>query len=141
MRVVKLISLTLITIALLGSPSPATASTFDQADGWYKWRVDGPMNRGHSCCNDSSGELTIYVRSENGNPVRIRAFDSDCGKAPGETVADLGHVPLERSDALLLEIVQAGDAGMDVREEALFWLVHTGSDATFEYVDRLLSSR
>jgi hypothetical protein len=37
--------------------------------------------------------------------------------------------------------VQAGDADMDVREEALFWLVHTGSDATFEYVDQLLSSR
>ena len=141
MRVIKLISLTLIAIALLGSPSPATASTFDQADGWYKWRVDSPMNRGHSCCNDSSGELTIYVRSENGNPVRIRAFDSDCGKAPEETVADLGHVPLERSDALFLEIVQARDADMAVREEALFWLVHTGSDATFEYVDRLLSSR
>ena len=141
MRVVKLISLTLIAIALLGSPSPATASTFDQADGWYKWRIDSPMNRSNSCCNNSSGELTIYVRSENGNPVRIRAFDSDCGKAPEETVADLGHVPLERSDALFLEIVQAVDADMDVREEALFWLVHTGSDATFEYVDQLLSSR
>ena len=141
MRVVKLISLTLIAVALLGSPSPADASTFDQADGWYKWQVDSPTNMGHSCCSDMSGVLTIYVNSENGNPVRILAFSSNCGKAPEETAADLGHVSLERSDALLLEIVQTADLDMDVREEALFWLVHTGSDATFEYVDQLLSSR
>ena len=145
MRGVKAISLTMLAIALLASPSPANASTFDKADGWYKWRVESHVEIGSSCCGqlsgESSGELTIYVRSEDGNPVRIRAFDSDCGKAPEETVADLGHVPLERSDALFLEIVQAVDADMDVREEALFWLVHTGSDATFEYVDQLLSSR
>jgi hypothetical protein len=48
---------------------------------------------------------------------------------------------LAQSDALLLEIVQAGNIDMDVREDALFWLVHTGSNETFEYVDRLLSSR
>ena len=141
MRVVKLISLTLIAIALLGSPSPASASTFDQADGWYKWRVEGHVNMGYPCCDKLSGELTIFVRSEKGSPVRIRAFNSNCAKAPKGTVTDLGSVSLETSDAMLLEIVQTKNIEMDVREEALFWLVHTGSDATFEYVDRLLSSR
>jgi hypothetical protein len=141
MRVVKLISLTLIAIALLGSPSPANASTFDQADGWYKWRVESHMDMGYSCCDKLSGELTIFVRSENGSPVRIRAVGSNCGKAPKETATDLGSVSLETSDAMLLEIVQAGNIDMDVREEALFWLVHTGSDATFEYIDQLLSRR
>ena len=145
MRVVKLISLTLIAIALLGSPSPATASTFDQADGWYKWRVESPEGMGYSCCGrlsgGLSGELTIFVRSESGSPVRIRAYDSNCAKAPDEAATDLGSMSLEMSDALLLEIVQTSDVDMDVREEALFWLVHTGSDETFEYLDRLLSSR
>ena len=104
-----------------------------------------PRVWGYSCCGrlsgKSSGELTIFVRSENGSPVRIRAYDSNCSKAPEEAATDLGSMSLERSDALLLEIVQTRDVDMDVREEALFWLVHTGSDATFEYVDRLLSSR
>jgi hypothetical protein len=141
----KFVSLTLLAIVLSGSPSPANASTFDQADGWYKWRVESHVDMGSSCCGrlsgESSGELTIFVRSENGSPVRIRAYDSNCAKAPKEPVTDLGSVSSERSDTMLLEIVQASDVDMDVREEAMFWLVHTGSDATFEYVDRLLSSR
>jgi hypothetical protein len=29
---------------------------------------------------------------------------------------------------------------MDVREQALFWLVHGGSDAAFDYVATLLTS-
>lgn len=141
MRALKATFLTLLVLALLGSPSPASASTFDKADGWYKWRIDSPVTRSSLCCGDASGELTLYVHSENGNPVRIRAFNSNCDEAPQEEVTDLGFLSLERSDALLLEIVQASQADMDVREEALFWLVHTGSDATFEYVDQLLSSR
>ena len=139
MRIVRLISLTLIAIASLGSPSPANASTFDQADGWYKWRVDSHVNMGSSCCKNLSGELTFFVLSENGRPVKIRAFDSNCANAPKESVTDLGLVSLESSDAILLEIVHAREADMNVREDALFWLVHTGSDATFEYVDQLLS--
>ena len=141
MRAAKLVALSLIAIVFLASPSPARASTFDQGDGWYQWRVESAANTGLSCCGKLSGELTIYVRAKNGSPVRIRGFDSGCVKAPSETVTDLGFVSTERSDALLLEIVQADDIDMDVREDAMFWLVHTGSDATFEYVDQLLSSR
>ena len=139
MRALKAVFVALLVLALLSSP--ATASTFDRADGWVRWRVDSPVNTGSSCCGNLSGELTIYVRSEKGSPVRIRAFDSNCDKGPQETIADLGHLSVEQSDALLLEIVQASHIAMDVREEALFWLVHTGSDETFDYVDQLLSSR
>ena len=143
MRTGKVISIALLTIVFLAPLSPANASTFDQADGWYKWRVENHEGMGYSCCGrfsgDSSGELTIFVHSENGSPVRIRAVNSNCGKAPTETATDLGSLSPERSDELLLEIVQTNTIDMDVREEALFWLVHTGSDATFEYVDQLLS--
>lgn len=145
MRAAKTISLALLAllaIALLGSPSLASASTFDQGDGWYQWSVDAPEDAGYMCCRgQSSDELTIFVRTRNGNPVSIRAIGVNCGKAPKEPATDLGHLTLEQSDALLLEIVTARDVDMDVREDAMFWLVHTGSDATFEYVDSLLSSR
>jgi hypothetical protein len=139
MRALKALFLGLLVLALLNSP--ATASTFDKADGWYRWSVDSPVNMGSSCCGDMSGELAIYVRSSNGGPVRIRAYDANCDKGPEENVTDLGTLSLAQSDALLLEIVQARNIDMDVREDALFWLVHTGSDETFEYVDHLLSSR
>lgn len=139
MRALKVVFLGLLVLALLNSP--ATASTFEKADGWYRWSVDSPVNMGSSCCGDMSGELTIYVRSENGGPVRIRAYDASCDKGPKEQVTDLGPLSSEDSDALLLEIVQGSNVDMDVREDALFWLVHTGSDATFKYVDQLLSSR
>lgn len=139
MRALKALFLALLVLALLASPT--TASTFDEADGWYKWRVDSSMNMGSSCCGNPSGELAIYVRSKNGGPVRIRAYSANCDKGPEEDVTDLGALSLAQSDALLLEIVQARNVDMDVREDALFWLVHTGSDETFEYVDQLLSSR
>jgi hypothetical protein len=139
MRALKVVFLALLVLALL--TSPATAATFDEADGWYKWRVDSPVNMGTSCCGDLSGDLTIYVHSRDGGPVRIRAYDANCDKGPQENVTDLGELSLVQSDALLLEIVQARNVEMDVREDALFWLVHTGSDETFEYVDQLLSSR
>ena len=139
MRALKVVFLGLLVLALLNSP--ATASTFDQVDGWFKWRIDSPVNIGSSCCGDMSGELTIYVRSENGGPVRIRAYNANCEKGPQENVTDLGTLSVAKSDALLLEIVQARNVDMDVREDAMFWLVHTGSDETFEYLDHLLSSR
>jgi len=139
MRALKALFLGLLVLALLASP--ATASTFDKADGWYKWTVDSPVNMGSSCCGNLSGELAIYVRSKNGGPVRIRAYNAGCDKGPEEIVTDLGALSLAQSDALLLEIVQASKIDMDVREDALLWLVLTGSDETFEYVDRLLSSR
>lgn len=139
MRALKALFPGLLVLALLNSP--ATASTFDKHDGWYRWSVDSPVNMGSSCCGDMSGELAIYVRSSNGGPVRIRAYDANCDKGPEENVTDLGTLSLAQSDALLLEIVQARNIDMDVREDALFWLVHTGSDETFEYIDQLLSSR
>jgi len=138
MRALKVLFLALLVLALFSSP--ATASTFDKADGWVKWRVDSPVNMGSSCCSTVSGELAIYVRSRNGGPVRIRAYDANCDKGPEENVTDLGTLSLAQSDALLLEIVQERSVDMDVREDALLWLVLTGSDETFEYVDRLLSS-
>ena len=139
MRILKVVFLALLVLALL--VSPATASTFNKADGWYKWRVESSVNMGSNCCGNMSGELAIYVKSEDGGPVSIRAYNTSCDKGPDENITDLGALSLAQSDALLLEIVQAGKIDMDVREDALFWLVHTGSDETFEYLDRLLSSR
>ncbi len=168
MRCGKVISLTLLVMALVWGPSPAFGATFDSGDGWYKWDVEGTVQMGSSCCYQirgdavtrntcnldtehgtiitdsdcgSSGKLTFYVRSEDGEPAVIRAFDSSCRVSTEEDVTDFGTVALARSDSMLLEIVQARDLDMDVREEALFWLVQAGSDATFDYLDRLLSSR
>lgn len=141
MRLGKVISLAMLAVALLCGPTPASGATFDKGDGWYKWSIDGAIEVRSSCCDGSSGNLTFYVRSENGKPARVRASDSNCPAPTTEEVTDLGPVSLARSDSMLLEIIQATDLDKDVREDALFWLVQAGSDATFEYLDRLLSSR
>lgn len=164
-----MVSLSLLTTLLLFGPMPVIAATFDNGDGWYKWSVEGRVDMGSSCCyqlrgdsvtrktcnldaehgtiisdsdcNGQSGKLTFYVRSEGGEPALVRAFDANCPVSTEESVTDLGSVTLAESDSMLLEIVQARDLDMDVREEALFWLVQAGSDATFDYLDRLLSNR
>ena len=168
MRLGKVVSLAMLAAVLIFGPTPASGDTFDQGDGWVKWSVDGVVEMGSSCCyrlkgdsvsrqscnldsghgtiisdsdcNESSGKLTFYVRSKKGKPTVVRAFDSNCPVSTEETVTDLGTVTMEKSDAILLEIVQATSLDMGVREDALFWLVHAGSDATFEYLDLLLSA-
>ena len=168
MRLGKLVPLAMLAAALLCGPTPADGANFDKGDGWYKWSIDGAMEMGSSCCyrlkgdsvsrqtcnldskhgtiisnsdcSESSGKLTFYVRSKKGKPAIVRAFDSNCPVSTEEAVTDLGPVSLARSDAMLLEIVRTTSLGMDVREDALFWLVQTGSDATFEYLDQLLSA-
>jgi len=168
MRLGKLVTLVILAAALLGGPTPANGASFDKGDGWYKWSVDGAMAMGSSCCyrlkgdsvsrqtcnldskhgtiisnsdcSESSGTLTFYVRSKRGKPAVVRAFDSNCPVSTEEAVTDLGPVSVATSDAMLLEIIQATDLDKDVREDALFWLVQAGSDATFEYLDQLLSA-
>lgn len=152
MRLGKLVSLAILAAALLCGPTPADGASFDKGDGWYKWSIDSVSRQtcnldsrhrtiiSNSDCSENSGKLTFYVNTKRGKPAVVRAFDSNCPVSTEEAVTDLGSVSLATSDAMLLEIIQATDLDKDVREDALFWLVQAGSDATFEYLDQLLSA-
>ena len=159
MRPARSVALAMLGLALLWSAPAISAPPGGEADGWYKWQVDGGMTAGSSCCNRrtcnldgghgifisdspcdaSSGSTTLYVRKENGQPTQIRVFDSSCEVSASEEITDMGPLSQNDSVVMLLAIVQARSVDMGVREEALFWLAQSNSDTAFEYFDRLLS--
>jgi hypothetical protein len=171
----------------------AAAPNFD-ADGWHTWRVQSVDDSVRCCgiwtsgkltssgCNldtgrstricdglDTSDEMQIYVKTDAGKVVEIRAFSPQCPVESEDGIRDLGAVnnaesvawltPYIRSDSDLGEEAIAAIAGhagseafaalralledrrldMDVREQALFWLVQGGSEEGFEYVADLIT--
>ena len=134
MRPARTIAMTMLGLALLWSAPASSAPSLGDSDGWYKWEVGSSS----PCCT-SSGVTTFYVRKENGKPTRIRAFDSNCEVAATESITDLGTLSPDESVIMLLDIVKKKNFGMDVREDALFWLAQSNSDIAFEYFDQLLS--
>ena len=118
-----------------------------------------------------TGEIQIYAKLADGRATRIRALSPQCPvELPGD-ITDLGLVetrasldwlndqvganPDLSSDALLAISAHAGPDAVallvaaienrqlrkKVREEALLWLVHSGSEEAYAYLDRLLSRR
>ena len=159
MHPARSVALTVLGLALLWSASAFSDQSGGDADGWYRWQVEGGMTTRSSCCyrqscdldgghgivisnapcGASSGSTMLYVRKEDGQPTKIRAFDSSCDVSTSETITDMGSLSQDDSVAMLLDIVRGRDIDMEVREEALFWLAQSNSDTAFEYFDRLLS--
>ena len=129
---------------------------------------DGGFNVGG--CDLDSDELRVYVRVRGGNVDDVRAFSADCPVTARGEIRDLGQVDIETSidwlrayldgnqddssevlaaiakhagDAAadaLIDIIEDRDSSRDYREEALFWLVQSGSDSAFRYLDRILNA-
>lgn len=116
----------------------------------------------------ASGELQLYALLESGKPVKLRALSSQCAVTADSEISDLGLIEVDdsidwlqrhieprseiSSDAIMAITLHSGDrpvailaaivkAGSDrkIREEALFWLGQSDSDAAFDVFDRLLS--
>lgn len=166
MRSVITAALVMFGLALLSTPVSSAPSAGD-ADGWYKWQVEGGMTMGTSCCfrragvaterttcnldkghgvvvSDSpcagdSGTTALYLRKVHGVPTRIRVFDSSCEVSASEAITDMGSLSQDDSVVMLLDIVNTRELSMDVREEALFWLAQSNTDSAFAYFDELLS--
>jgi hypothetical protein len=137
------------------------------ADGWHTWQVDEPGVSSEMCCfswnrgnksrkgcnldgdsiafSDSGdcavapGTIQVYVRLSNGKPEDIRVLSSNCPVSTESDVADHGLVSSIESLGWFRSIIEDRRLDMDVREEALFGLVQSESDAAFEYLDRLLT--
>lgn len=72
-------------------------------------------------------------------PVRIRVYDANCEVSSSAPITDMGPLSPDESVTMLLDIVNEKKLGMDVREEALFWLAQSNTDSAFAYFDELLS--
>jgi hypothetical protein len=149
--------------------SSATADEIlhPQADGWHTWQVDEPGVSSEMCCftwkrgddsrkgcnldghriafSDSGdcavapGTIQIYVRLDNGEPKDIRVLSSNCPVSTESEVADHGLVSAGESLDWFQSIIENQQLDMDIREEALFGLVQSESDAAFDYIDSLLT--
>ncbi len=140
-----------------------------EADGWHTWQIDEPGASSEMCCftwkrgdksrqgcnldahsiafSDSGdcavapGTVQVYVRLDNGKPKDIRVLSSNCPVSTESDVADHGLVTVNENIRWFRSIIEDKHVSDDVREEALFGLVQTESDAAFDYLDRLLSER
>jgi hypothetical protein len=149
----------LIVVALLAAAvsSESLGSELLQlrGEGWYSWRVAG------------DDDLVIYARIESGAPVELRLPGVQCTRRPLPDTTDLGAVDAAESIAWLRRFIaprskvstevmaavslhdtaEAVDALVEVlksdpdrrnREEAVFWLAQSKSDAAFAALDHLL---
>jgi hypothetical protein len=171
----------------------AAAPNFD-ADGWHTWQVQsddaavrccgiwtrgkltaGGCNldtgRSSRACNElaATDEVRIFVRSQAGKVVDIRALSPGCPVESEHEIHELGNVDNADSIAWLQPYMTADDdlgeaaimavaahsgaaavaalrtliedrrLDQDLRERALFWLVAAGSDDAFAYVSALLA--
>ena len=138
------------------------------ADGWHTWQVDEPSASTEMCCiswkhGDRSGKgcdldgsnisfsdsgdcaaapgtIQVYVRLENGTPRDIRILSSNCPVTTEATVTDHGLISVAENMGWFRGIIEDRGMANDVREEALFALVISSSDAAYAYLDKLLSS-
>jgi len=150
--------------------SKATAEILpDKADGWHTWQVDEPAASTEMCCftwkrgdksrqgcnldghsiafSDSGdcavapGTIQVYVRLDKGEPKDIRVLSSNCPVSTESQVADHGLVSADANLNWFRTIIEDASQSKDLREEALFALVQSNSDAAYVYIDNLLSLR
>ena len=142
----------------LGSLSRAASALQLTADGWHSWRVASVTR---------AGEETIYVLINTGRPAEIEVAGRWCNQRRHAAVLDHGLLDVDtsinwlqqylgepsdigeqtlaaisrhaggRALQILIDIVES-DAPADTRQEAIFWMAMSESDAAFEYIDALL---
>lgn len=169
MRLSKLLMCGVLLGAVTWSGSSAAAILPAGANGWHTWQVDEPSASTEMCCiswkhGDRSrkacdldgssisvsdrgdcaaapGTIQVYVRLDNGTPKDIRVLSSNCPVTTESTVTDHGLIPETENMVWFRGIIEDRATATSVREEALFALVISSSDAAYAYLDKLLSSR
>jgi len=157
-RIASLVLVVLLAAAGAGSEIRAAEMLNLVDDGWYTWRVASVSE---------FEEDQFYVLVKSGEPRKIEIVGHWCSDRKHSGAVDLGLLETDvsidwlqqyagkRSDlgsdalaamsrhaggralTILIDIVES-DAHMDVREEAVFSMANSGSEAAFNYIDRLL---
>ena len=169
MRLSRLLVVGVLLGAVTWSGSSAAEILPAGADGWHTWQVDEPSASTEMCCiswkrGDRSGKgcnldgnkisfsdggdcaaapgtIQVYVLLDNGTPKEIRVLSSNCPVTTDATATDHGLIPEAENMRWFRGIIEDRGMASDVREEALFALVISRSDAAYAYLDKLLSSR
>ena len=165
----KLIYCGVLLGAAAWSSALAADSLAIDGDGWHSWQVDEPGASSEMCCftwkrGDKSrqgcnldgdrisfsnngdcsaapGTLQVYVRINKGEPEDIYVLSSNCPVSMESEVSDHGLVSVADNIDWFRSIIENNQLSIDIREEALFGLVQSESDAAFDYIDSLLTQR
>ena len=158
----------LLCFAAVGSHAANNLPTRLDA-GWNTWQVDEANATNAMCCFNwtdgeskrtgcdldgrnmsftnsgdcaaAPGKLQVYARINNGQPVEIRVLSSNCPISAKMEVFDLGTVSAQSNLRWFREIIENRGLARKTREDALFALVMSESDAAYVYLDQLLSRR
>jgi len=127
MRALIVVISVLLIATLIWSETSAGELLPTSADGWHTWQIDEP------------GTVPIYVKVINGILKDVRVQGSNCRDSIESEVTEHGLVSAEENLDWFRTIIESKHLDMDVREDALFGLVQSESDAAFAYLDRLLT--
>lgn len=83
----------------------------------------------------------MYVKFDGGKPAGIRVLSSNCPVSSELEVSDHGLVSADENLDWFRDVIENKRLDMDIREEALFGLVQSETDAAFDYLDSLLTQR
>jgi hypothetical protein len=169
MRPAKVILYGALLGAIFWGSTSAADMLSSKADGWHTWQVDEPGASTEMCCftwkrgdktrqgcnldghsisfSDGGdcaaapGTIQVYVRINKGEPKDIRVLSSNCPVTSKSEVTDHGIVASATNLNWFRSIIEDRSQSSDAREEALFGLVQSQSDAAYDYLDSLLSQR
>jgi hypothetical protein len=169
MRPTKITAVAFLASLMIWSESTAADFINADAEGWHTWQFDasGPVaemccftwhraSRSQKGCNldgarvsygsdgdcsAETGNVQVYAFIKSGRPTKIRVLSSECPVSTETQLTDHGVVSTEDNIEWFREVIEDQKTNQDIREEALFGLVQSRSDAAFEYIDRLLSQR
>jgi hypothetical protein len=162
-RIASLLLLVLLLAAGAGSEIRAAETLSFDADGWYTWRVAsaGEYDEEQFYVLLKSGkpqEIEIvghwcnsWKRSDKKHAAAmdLGLLDTDTSidwlqqhtgertDLSSDALAAISMHEGSRAVRILIDIVES-DAHMDIREEAVFWMAQSESEAAFDYLDRLL---
>jgi hypothetical protein len=169
MRTLKAVFLILLIGSLAWSEHSSAEILSADADGWHTWQINEAAPVARMCCfswkrgtrsqggcdldghnigftNDGDcaapiGLVQVYVNMKHGEPVDIRVLSSECPVSTATEITDHGLVSTDENLAWFRGVIENPRQDMDVREDALFGLVQSGSDSAFDYLDALLAER
>lgn len=162
-RIASLMLVVLLLAAGAGSEIRAAETLRLDDDGWYTWRVASVSEfyEEQFYVLVKSGEpreikiigqwCNSWNRSDRRYPeaVDLGLLDADRSidwfeqyigsrsDLSSDALAAISMHEGSRALQVLIDVVES-DAHMDIREEAVFWMAQSESDAAFDYIDRLL---
>lgn len=169
MRPTRIVAIAVFAALMIWSESTAADFISADAEGWHTWQFDASEPVAKMCCftwqrasgsqkgcnldggrvsygsdgdcSAEAGNVQVYAFIKSGRATRIRVLSSECPVSTETQLTDHGVVSTEDTIKWFREVIEDQRTNRDIRDEALFGLVQSKSDAAFEYIDRLVSQR